>query len=109
MGGGGLYSTAGDYLAFVRMMLNNGRANGNQIVKPETVAEMSRNSMGNIKVTMLRTAIPASTNDAEFFPGMPKSWGLSFMINEERAPTGRSPGSLAWAGLAEHLLLDRPA
>ena len=100
MGGGGLYSTAGDYLAFVRMMLNNGRANGNQIVKPETVAEMSRNSMGNIKVTMLRTAIPASTNDAEFFPGMPKSWGLSFMINEERAPTGRSPGSLAWAGLA---------
>jgi CubicO group peptidase (beta-lactamase class C family) len=31
---------------------------------------------------------------------MPKSWGLSFMINEERAPTGRSPGSLAWAGLA---------
>ena len=100
MGGGGLYSTAGDYLAFVRMMLNDGKANGNQIVKPETVAEMSRNSMGNIKVKMLRTAIPDSTNDAEFFPGMPKNWGLSFMLNEQRAPTGRSPGSLSWAGLA---------
>jgi CubicO group peptidase (beta-lactamase class C family) len=31
---------------------------------------------------------------------MRKSWGLSFMINEEEAPTGRSAGSLAWAGLA---------
>jgi len=49
---------------------------------------------------MLKTAIPPLTNDAEFFPGMPKNWGLSFMINEQTAPTGRSAGSLAWAGLA---------
>ena len=100
MGGGGLYSTAGDYLAFVRMMLNNGKANGNQIVKPATVAEMSRNSMGKNKVHMLKTAVPPLTNDAEFFPGMPKSWGLTFMINDQQAPTGRTAGSLAWAGLA---------
>ena len=96
----GLYSTTGDYLAFVRMMLNEGKVNGNQVLKPQTVAEMSRNSMGNIKVTMLKTAVPSATNDAEFFPGMPKNWSLSFMINEQEAPTGRSPGSLAWAGLA---------
>ncbi len=31
---------------------------------------------------------------------MPKTWGLSFMINDEHAPTGRTAGSLAWAGLA---------
>ena len=31
---------------------------------------------------------------------MDKQWGLSFMINNEEAPTGRSAGSLAWAGLA---------
>lgn len=49
---------------------------------------------------MLKTAMPPLTGDAEFFPGMPKNWGLSFMINEEVAPTGRSAGSLAWAGLA---------
>jgi CubicO group peptidase (beta-lactamase class C family) len=49
---------------------------------------------------MLKTEMPNLTNDAEFFPGMPKNWGLSFMINEETAPTGRTPGSLAWAGLA---------
>jgi CubicO group peptidase (beta-lactamase class C family) len=31
---------------------------------------------------------------------MPKAWGLTFMINLEDAPTGRTAGSLAWAGLA---------
>jgi CubicO group peptidase (beta-lactamase class C family) len=100
MGGGGLYSTAGDYLKFVRMMLNNGKGNGNQVLKPSTVALMSKNAMGDTRVVMLKTAIPPLTNDAEFFPGMPKSWGLTFMINEEQAPTGRTKGSLAWAGLA---------
>src|SRR5262245_52841695 len=100
MGGGGLYSTAGDYLQFVRMMLNRGKANGRQILKPETVDLMSKNAMGNSKVTLLKTQNPQLTNDAEFFPGMPKSWGLSFMINDQPAPTGRSAGSLAWAGLA---------
>ncbi len=100
MGGGGLYGTAGDYLKFVRMMLNQGRAGSEQVLKPETVELMSRNAMGDLRVTMLHTAMPPVTNDAEFFPGMPKSWGLSFMINNEQAPTGRSAGSLAWAGLA---------
>jgi methyl acetate hydrolase len=44
--------------------------------------------------------MPDSSLDAEFFPGMVKKWGLGFMINTEAAPTGRSAGSLAWAGLA---------
>jgi CubicO group peptidase (beta-lactamase class C family) len=100
MGGGGLYSTAGDYLKFVRVILNGGKGNGNQVLKPETVTLMSTNAMGDLKVNMLRSALPHRTVDAEFFPGMPKSWGLSFMINDQPAPTGRSAGSLAWAGLA---------
>jgi methyl acetate hydrolase len=100
MGGGGLYSTAGDYLKFVRMILNRGKGNGNQVLKGETVDLMSKNAMGDTKVTLLKTTAPPLTNDAEFFPGMPKNWGLSFMINEQPAPTGRSAGSLAWAGLA---------
>jgi len=101
MGGGGLYSTAGDYLKFVRMMLNQGRSDrGAAVLKPETVELMSRNAMGSSKVTLLKTAAPPFSNDAEFFPGMDKSWGLSFMINNEEAPTGRTAGSLAWAGLA---------
>jgi methyl acetate hydrolase len=39
---------------------------------------------------------------------MPKSWGLTFMINEEDAPTGRPAGALAWAGLANlYYWIDR--
>jgi methyl acetate hydrolase len=101
MGGGGLYGTAGDYLKFVRMMLNQGRSDrGEPVLKPETVALMSKNAMGSSKVVVLKTAMPPFSNDAEFFPGLEKQWGLSFMINNQQAPTGRSAGSLAWAGLA---------
>jgi methyl acetate hydrolase len=98
-GGGGLNGTAGDYQRFIRMILNDGKGNGNQILKPETVAEMSKNQMGDVRVRMLPTTNPARSLDAEFFPGVPKSWGMTFMINEEQAPTGRPAGSLAWAGL----------
>ena len=99
-GGGGLYSTSGDYQRFMRMILNQGRGDdGRRLLKPETVEEMTRNNMGDIRVVMLKTTNPARSLDAEFFPGLPKSWGLSFMINEEAAPTGRSAGSLAWAGI----------
>jgi len=98
-GGGGMYSTASDYLRFTRMMLNGGRANGQQILKPETVALMSKNAMGPLRVGLLRTVNPKMSLDAEFFPGVEKTWGLTFMINEAQAPTGRSAGSLAWAGL----------
>jgi CubicO group peptidase (beta-lactamase class C family) len=101
MGGGGLYGTAGDYAKFVRMILNGGRSDtGTQVLKPETVAQMSKNAMGDLRVGLLKTVMPPLSNDAEFFPGLDKQWGLSFMINNAAAPTGRSPGSLAWAGLA---------
>ncbi|MFT4195705.1 serine hydrolase domain-containing protein [Ottowia sp.] len=100
MGGGGLYSTASDYLKFIRMVLNGGKTQDGRILKAATVAEMSRNQIGDLSVHLLKTVAPSTTNDAEFFPGMRKTWGLGFMINSEVAPTGRSPGSLAWAGLA---------
>jgi len=98
-GGGGLYSCAGDYLRFMRMILNRGSGNGNQVLRPQTVDLMSRNAMDGARVAMLKSCNPLLSRDAEFFPGLPKTWGLSFMINEEQAPTGRSAGSLSWAGL----------
>ena len=65
------------------------------------------NHMGDCRVYKLKTAIPLS-NDAEFFPGVPKGWAYSFMTNEEVAPTGRPAGSLAWAGLANlYYWIDR--
>ena len=109
MGGGGLYGTIGDYLRFMRMILNRGRADGAQILRPETVDMMSRNQMSDCLVCGLKTAMPPLSNDAEFFPGMPKSWGLSFMINNDDAPTGRTAGSLGWAGLANSFFWIDPA
>jgi len=100
MGGGGLYSTGPDYLKFVRMFLNKGSLEGKTVLRPETVAMMGQNQIGDTNVVVLKTVMPDSSLDAEFFPGMVKKWGLGFMINTETAPTGRSAGSLAWAGLA---------
>jgi len=100
MGGGGLYSTVGDYLKFIRMILGKGAANGNRVLRPNTVETMSVNQMGPCRVGLLKTENADLSNDAEFFPGLEKTWGLSFMINERQAPTGRSAGSLAWGGLA---------
>ena len=99
MGGGGLYGTAGDYLKFQQMFLHEGRHNGAQVLEPETVRSMVRNHIGDLDVRLLETAMPPYSNDAEFFPGMIKKWGLGFMISTESVPGGRTAGSLAWAGL----------
>lgn len=109
MGGGGLYSTGQDYLKFLQMLLHDGRFEGAQILRSETVAEMNRNHIGDLTVGVLKTAIPTSSNDAEFFPGMVKKWGLGYMISTEDAPTGRSGGSLAWAGLGNTYFWIDPA
>jgi methyl acetate hydrolase len=109
MGGGGLYGTAGDYIKFTQMILNKGKANGNQVLKPETVALMGQNNIGAIEVGKLPTALPAFTNDVDLFPGMVKKWGLSFLINTAKTPEGRAPGGLFWAGLANTYFWIDPA
>jgi methyl acetate hydrolase len=98
-GGGALYSTGPDYMAFLRMLLNGGSLEGTQVLRPETVAMMAQNHIGDLHVQKLPTRLPAVSNDAEFFPGMAKKWGLTWLINTEDVPGRRSAGSLAWAGL----------
>jgi methyl acetate hydrolase len=100
MGGGGLYGTAADYIKFTQMILNKGRGNGNQVLKPETVALMGQNNIGELTMGKMTTAIGWATNDVDLYPDIVKKWGLSFLINTAKTPEGRSPGSLAWAGLA---------
>ncbi|MBX3498352.1 MAG: beta-lactamase family protein [Alphaproteobacteria bacterium] len=96
MGGGGLYGTVQDYLKFVHCLLNDGAP----LVSKKTFAEMARNNIGDINVVALKTAAAPYSADADFFPGIQCKWGLSFLINTATTPQGRSPGSLAWAGLA---------
>ena len=100
MGGGGLYGTAADYIKFTQMILNKGRGNGNQVLKAETIATMGQNHIGELAMTRMISSIPSASNDVDLYPGMAKKWGLSFLINTAKTPEGRSPGSLAWAGLA---------
>jgi len=109
MGGGGLYGTAADYLAFARVFLDEGRAAGGPVLKPETVRLMAQNAMGALDVRLLKTVAPAYSNDAEFFPGMVKKWGLGFMISTADVPGGRKAGSLAWAGLGNTYFWIDPA
>jgi CubicO group peptidase (beta-lactamase class C family) len=65
LGGAGLFSTAEDVTKFYQMMLNHGAFNGHQILKPETVAEMTRKQTGDLKARA----------------GMP--WGLGFCVVED--------------------------
>lgn len=52
-GGGGLCSTARDYLAFCQMLLNEGQLDGVRILQPETVRQMHTNQLGqNVKRAM---------------------------------------------------------
>jgi CubicO group peptidase (beta-lactamase class C family) len=107
MGGGGLYSTVGDYLKFLQMILHGGIFSGARVLRPETVATMSHHAMGNVVCNAMKTFAPEFSHDVDFLAGM--KWGLSFMINPEQLPTGRSPGSLAWAGLANSYFWIDPA
>jgi CubicO group peptidase (beta-lactamase class C family) len=65
LGGAGLFSTAEDIARFYQMMLNNGTLKGKRILKPETVAEMTRKQTGQLNAR----------------PGMP--WGLGFSVVED--------------------------
>lgn len=100
MGGGGLYGTAADYIKFTQMILNKGRRHGHQLLKPETVALMEQNNIGDLTMGKMTTAIGWASNDVDLYPDIVKKWGLSYLINTAKTVEGRSAGSLAWAGLA---------
>jgi CubicO group peptidase (beta-lactamase class C family) len=100
-GGGGLYSTPGDYIRFMQMILRRGRGpGGRQILKPETVAMMSSNQIGDLTAGKLKSFQPERSSDVNLHPGADDKWGLGFLINTAAYPGGRSAGSLAWAGIA---------
>jgi CubicO group peptidase (beta-lactamase class C family) len=99
MGGHSLYGTLPDYLRFTRMILAGGSLDGTRVLEAKTVQTMSHNQMGPLHVTDMPAAPPYS-NAVRWWPGVTCKWGLSFMINEQATPEGRSAGSLTWAGLA---------
>ena len=110
MGGHGLYATVGEYMKFIRMILNGGLGPHGRVLKAETVDAMSVDGLRALGLSVggWSSSIPALSNSGDFFPGTPKGWGYSFLVNRERTPSGRTPGSLMWAGLANsYFWIDR--
>jgi methyl acetate hydrolase len=100
-GGGGLYSTAGDYVRFMQMILRRGRgANGTRVLQAKTVEMMASNQIGNLAAGRLKSQRPEISADVDFHPGAVDKFGFGFLINTTAYQGGRSAGSLAWAGVA---------
>jgi CubicO group peptidase (beta-lactamase class C family) len=99
IGGGGLASTASDYIRFLQMLLNQGTLNGARVASPETVTVMSRNQIGTVGVRALKTAMPERSSDFTFVSDGRDKWGIGFMITTAAQPGRRSAGSLSWGGI----------
>ena len=97
-GGGGLLSTAGNYLHFLRALLRGGELGGTRILKAETVSLMGQNHIGELEAGAMSTVSPGLSNDFDFFPDSVGRFGLGFLLNGGEQG-GRSANSLAWAGL----------
>jgi CubicO group peptidase (beta-lactamase class C family) len=100
MGGAGLYGTVADYIRFLQMLLNDGRAAHGQVLKPETVRLFFANQIGSMAWPGMKTAIPAMSADVDVLPGIPKRWSLGALRNEADVPDRRRAGSQFWGGLA---------
>jgi methyl acetate hydrolase len=98
-GGGGLIGTAPDYARFVRAILRGGELDGNRVLSEAGVAEMARNQVAPLRAGFMGSAMPDLAQPYDTFPDQHTGWGLGFLINPEQGPNGRSPGSLAWAGI----------
>ena len=99
MGGGGLSSTAADYSRFVRMVLRGGELDGVRVLSEASIAEMSRNQIGDLRAGYMGSVMPEFAPPFDTFPDQHTGWGLGFLINPQPGPNGRSPNSLAWAGI----------
>ena len=98
-GGGGMTSTAADYIRFTRMLLNAGALDGARILSATSVDTMAENHIGSIGVPALKTALPERSEDFSFIADGRDQWGLGFLITADTIPGKRSAGSLSWGGI----------
>ena len=97
-GGGGLVSTAHDYLRFCRMMLNGGSLDGVQILSPKTVALFSLNYLpGDQEIADM--ALPGMFSESSY-AGVGFSLGCGVNINVAKTRLPGSLGEYFWGGAA---------
>ena len=94
-GGGGLVSTAGDYLKFCTMMLNKGAYLGQRLLGRKTVELMTANHLGG-DMASLGTRRFSESN----YEGVGFGLGFSVTIDPSRAQILGTPGEYAWGGAA---------
>ncbi|MEX0280672.1 MAG: serine hydrolase domain-containing protein [Arenibacterium sp.] len=105
--GHALYSTAPDYLRFLRMVLGNGALDGNRILSEAACKEMCADQMQGLTVQPMISVAPPLTADVDLFPDMRVTHGFAFLRNEADVPGKRSAGSLSWAGVCNtHYWID---
>jgi methyl acetate hydrolase len=99
-GGGGLYSTASDYGRFLRMLLGRGALEGRRVLEAATVDQMATSQTGDLGgVGVLTSTNLAMSNSEDMSFGHAAGFGLGFLVTLETSRTGRSAGSLSWAGM----------
>ncbi|MCY4127987.1 MAG: serine hydrolase [Gammaproteobacteria bacterium] len=97
-GGGGLVSTAHDYMTFARAVANGGELNGVRILKSETVEEMRRNHLDEAIDAEARTG---QDPGAMLGPAARSfGFGLGFGVNTGESTAQRSKGEYNWGGAA---------
>ncbi|MEV5409668.1 serine hydrolase domain-containing protein [Thermopolyspora sp. NPDC052614] len=103
-----LYSTAADYIRFLRMLLNRGELDGRRVLSERAIDLMTLNQMPDgVTVRPLESSDQPWSADIDFFPGTPKTWTAGFLRNEHAIPGMRAAGSLSWGGILNtHHWLD---
>ena len=97
-GGGGLVSTAHDYLRFCRMMLNGGTLDGVQILSPKSVALFSLNYLpGGREIADM--ALPGMFSESGY-AGVGFSLGCGVNVNVAKTRLPGSLGEYFWGGAA---------
>jgi CubicO group peptidase (beta-lactamase class C family) len=99
IGGGGLSSTAAEYIRFTRALLNGGELDGARILSANSVELMGQNAIGALGVPALKSALPVRSDDFSFVADGRDKWGLGFLITVDAVPGKRSAGSLSWGGI----------
>ncbi len=103
--GHALYSTAPDYLRFLRMVLNRGQLDGNRILSEHAVDAMVSDQMNGLTFQPMTSVAPPVSADVEFPEGTTHSF--AFLRHEAGIPGMRSAGSLSWAGVCNtHYWID---
>ena len=101
-----LYSTAPDYVKFLRMILNGGELNGNRILSQGAFAAMLENQMEGKLFERMVTAAPQVTADVVLPEGTTHSFAA--VRSEADVPGRRKSGTQSWAGVCNtHYWVDR--